>query len=181
MFGTQALRLLRETWPNPTTLAQELYAIFDDTNPVSSGPIAISPPPPPPSIPGMTPENFAFPPWTPLTFGDGSGQTQFQVAPGGGLTISSPSLSFTTPDGQKQQVGGGASSFPGQVQSGGPGQGPYSVNVYQEGLDGPSVVMDVMQLQIDDSDSIPAGTWVIVAVTDAGSFMQVPVWLEDLS
>jgi hypothetical protein len=179
MFGTQALRLLREKWPNATMLAEELYAIFDDTNPTSSGPIKIAQPAGTPP-PGITPEVFDVPPWAPLTFGSGPDATSFQIAPDGGLTISSPSVDFTTPDGKPLKPMAQASTFPGQVQSGGPGQGPYTVDVYQKGLGQPPTSMPVTQLQIAENDTVPVGTWVLVAVTDFENFMQAPVWLDDL-
>lgn len=171
MFGTQALRLLRENWPSATELAQELYAIFDDTNPTSSGPITASP------APGST-----QPPLTlnqdPLTLGAisiKSGSNNATIGLNGG------SLTFSVNGDSQQPVGGGGGGgVPGVVVSGGPGSGPYVVTIYPTGLSGGTQNVNVTQLSIDSGETIPAGTWTVVTQVGSNYYMQVPVWGADL-
>lgn len=75
---------------------------------------------------------------------------------------------------------GGTSVYPGVV-TGGSG-GTYNVNIYKQGLTGPTTAVSVKQLQIAGSDSVPSGTWALVSKgtkADGGVeyTMQVPVWL----
>ena len=57
----------------------------------------------------------------------------------------------------------------------------YEVDAYPNGLDADSIHVTARQLQIDADETIPAGTWVILAKTGDGGtahyYMQVPVWL----
>lgn len=79
-------------------------------------------------------------------------------------------------------VGGSSSVYPGVV-TGGSGS-TYTMNIYKNGLSGPTESVSVKQLQIT-GDSVPTGTWALVAKgtkTVAGVptpeyTMQIPIWL----
>jgi hypothetical protein len=87
-----------------------------------------------------------------------------------GITGIPPAPIVATPG-----AGGG---LPGQVQSGGPGKGPYSVTIYPNGTGSPGTTVNVTQLQIAPTDTVPAGTWVMVMLSPDHTYsMQVPVWL----
>ena len=172
MFGTQALRLLRESWPSVDMLAQELYAIFQDTNPTSSGPLTINNNTP--AGPGMTINNSGGS-GSSINLGrNGTPSVNFGLGPDGGLIITAPSVSSQTPGGQPAPIGGGG-GVPGQVLSGGPGAN-YQVKIYPTGLAGPTKTVSAVQLQIDPGETIPAGTWALVAQAGGNYYMEVPVW-----
>jgi len=65
------------------------------------------------------------------------------------------------PDKPGQGSGGGASVFPAEVM-GGSGE-TYTCNVYENGLQNDPVSVPVRQLQIAGAETIPAGTWALVA------------------
>jgi hypothetical protein len=59
----------------------------------------------------------------------------------------------------------------------------YNVNIYKKGFNGVATLIQAIQMQIDDTDTIPAGTAVeIVSVVNAVGtveyYMQVPVWID---
>jgi hypothetical protein len=164
MFGTQALRLLREMWHSPTELAQELYAIFQDSNPTSSGPITITNNTP--AGPGMTMnQDNSTGPAIQIT----KGKTTLGIGMDGNGNL-------TTSTNGKPAVGAGGGGVPGQVQSGGPGAGPYVVKIYPNGLLGATLNVAATQLQIDSGATIKAGTWTLVTQAGGAYYMQVPVW-----
>ncbi len=186
MFGTESMRLLRETWPNPTELAQELYAMFqDDISLTQKGPIKFEP------APGVTPIQVTLP------NGSNPGNIiQWQQQPsGGGPTLPAPAtggIQFSSDGGttyysnyidarvfeggtyvtyniagdgspnqnlllvKAQQSGGG---IPGQVLSGGPGPGPYQVKIYPGGLSAPPQTVSATVLQIAADDTVPVNSW----------------------
>jgi hypothetical protein len=66
---------------------------------------------------------------------------------------------------------------PGKVLSGGPGA-TYQVQLYPNGPSGGAGdTVTCTQLQIDPNETIPAGTWAIVAKSNNAYYMQVPVWM----
>lgn len=210
LFREQASRLLREKWANPSLLAEELYAMFTSDEPVTiDSPLTVTAPEGSQSPP-LTLRNFGddpammqfqhqqlppffFPDLPPLPdpgsgggvgdfiftnyYGDGSGETFVNPPPG-----RDPSPGTGTVIGVSS--GGGGGGFPGVVVSGGPGAS-YQVNVYLDGLAKPPTLKAVTQLSIDSAETIPAGTWAVIGSQTVGSgtnyFMQVPVWLEDLT
>lgn len=78
--------------------------------------------------------------------------------------------------------------FPAIVVSGGPNVGPYTINVFQQGLDGdPTVIKTAEQLQINEDDTVPPGTYCFAnKVVFTGKdkkvqvkwYFQVPVWVK---
>jgi len=68
-----------------------------------------------------------------------------------------------------------SSSMPGQVVSG--GGSSYLCTVYPNGSAGAAITVNVEQLQIDSSETIPAGTWAIVTKNGNSYSMQVPVFV----
>ncbi len=66
-------------------------------------------------------------------------------------------------------------AFPGKVLSG--SGGTYEVAVYESGPSSDPVTRTVTQLQIQEDETIPADTWVMVGKVRGDYFMQVPVWL----
>lgn len=194
IFGDQAERLLRESWSDTDELAQELYAMFTDTAPLQiDSPVKISTPQgstvppltlenngispaaisfshlPVPSVSfGSLPEVAPLPPNTITNiYGDGSGETW--AAPG--------ELPATTPGtGTAIGGGGGGGGVIGKVLSGGPGTGPYKLQVFPTGLKGKPLTVNATQLSIASDASIPPGTWTILTVVSTTYYMQCPVW-----
>lgn len=164
MFGAEAIRLLREDWPNATMLAQELYAIFQDSVPASTN--------------APLTANSSNPDQAPLVvnqFGNGGLSISFNKGQGGGIQINDGVPQLVDKNGNP--VGGSGGGVPGKVLSGS-GSGPYQVQIYPAGLSGTTKTVSVTQLQIDSSDSVPANTWTIVNQVGSNYYMQVPVWLE---
>lgn len=169
MFGTQALRLLREKWPGADELSQELYAIFQDKNPTSSGPLTITNNTP--AGAGLTIQNLGGS-GDVMTFSNGKDPpTTFTLGKDGGLVVASPS--FTTPSG-----GGGGGGVPAQILSG--TGASYQATVFPTGLAGLTQVVAVRQLQIDAAETIPPGTWTFANLVGVNYYIQVPVWGPDL-
>ncbi len=209
LFTNQISRLMRNRWPNAQLLAEELFAILSSDEPiVIDSPVQITasdgaPPltlrnfgtsdtmiqtvrgtpdfPEFPELPALDIPDFTSDPGLlEITnyYGDGTSET-FDTDRG------DPEFD---PDnltrGQGQSRGGGGGGFPGTVVSGGPGTGPYRVNVFLDGPAGEPTELDVTQLDIEDDETIAPGTWTIVnsAVFEGETsyYMQVPVWGEDL-
>lgn len=67
-------------------------------------------------------------------------------------------------------------TVPGQISSG--TGSTYNVNLFENGSTNASTrTVSVKQLQISGSETIPAGTWVVVYQVGTEFFMQTPVWL----
>lgn len=165
MFGSQALRMLRETWRSATELAEELYAIFaNDKLPLEhSGPITLDKP------------DGTQAPITLRGFKSGDTVLTINRTPDApiNITLGNPNPDGTIPlgglAGQSQQQQTPTNTFTGTVLSG--SGATYSVRL------GIGQTVNVTQLQINSDDIIPAGTRVLV-VKEAGVFkMVVPVWL----
>lgn len=72
--------------------------------------------------------------------------------------------------------GGGTSAYPAQITGGGPGNN-YTADVYLNGTGKPATSSSITQLDIDPAETIPIGTWLIVAKVGGVYYGQVPVWL----
>jgi len=168
LLKDEAIRLLREKWPNASMLAEELFAILNSDLPTGiDGPLTID---------NQSPDQPAL---IIRQFGDSPIDIVVQ-RPGqpGGLpseedqeTVSPAEPTTTT------TISGGGGAAPGQGVSG--TGAVYQVALYEQGLAQDSTrTVTVTQLQIDAGDTIPAGTWVIVfGAGDGTFFMQCPVWL----
>jgi hypothetical protein len=202
VFGTQAIRLLREYWPNAKMLAQELYAMFLDTTDLThAGTLTMTP------KPGVSPFTVQYPdaqssgPVFNYTYGDGTEGGGFSVGDTGGVVIqgSSVEMRYTDPEtgqqqsyrfpesadranpsnSRKQQQRSGGGGFPAQVVSG--SANDYQVAIYPNGTAKASSQVAARQLYIHPSESLAAGDWVTVISVDDGDgntlyYMQEPVW-----
>ena len=158
-------RLLREDWPNAKMLAEELYAIYNSGVKQVAQPGQAVLTSPAPGVPALVIN--APPDGNGITIRNNKGAVNYGV---NGITGIPPAPIVATPG-----AGGG---LPGQVQSGGPGNGPYSVTIYPNGTGSPGTTVNVTQLQIAPTDTVPAGTWVMVMLSPDHTYsMQVPVWL----
>jgi hypothetical protein len=187
LFKKQSIRLLREDWTGASELAEEIYAILNNDEPLEiDGPVTINnttgrPPltinqyggdgdivtinnrdEPPAEIPGVPP----FDPGSPGDF------TITIINQFGGVETGT-SGDGTPPSPRPETQGGGG--FPGQVVSG--DGSTYLVAVYENGLGQPPAQRSVRQLAIAEGASIPAGTWALVGKAGEGYFMQVATWL----
>lgn len=168
MFDEQLSRLLREHWPNAKMLADELYAMFRGWEERGLTNLILQQPP------GDQPA-IRLNGWD-------SGDIVIQVRGRGGIDLGS--ITFTggtlaTPD--ATGVGGGtvvagANAFPGRVVSG--TGSTYQVDIYPNGLGGEAERVSVTQMLIDEDETIPGGTPVLVVRSGANYYMQVPVVLE---
>ena len=181
LFGAEVVRLLRESWPNATLLAEELYAILQGDIPITQ----------------QAPTDLTNPgDQSPLTIttnpqGDGI-QFVKDGVPSGGFFVRNkklfiqlhgklPTRDNPNPGGLLTLSGGGV---PGQVQTPVSGQ-VYNVDLYENGTSAPSTqTVQVTQLQIASGETIPQGTWALVSnvIDDNGNVlqyvMQVPVWVS---
>jgi hypothetical protein len=189
----QASRLIRERWGDVNEFAEEMYAIWTaDKGVTFDGPVTINnstggssviinqgsigdttitinnnPGPRPSPIPGNT-TNITNSYVTNI-YGDGTIE-QFPTPP--------PAPAIPTP-GSGTNPGGGGGGFPGKVLSG--SGTSYQVAVYEAGLSSAPITRTVTQLSILATESIPANTWTLVGKVGTSYFMQVPVWLSDLT
>lgn len=187
MFGwTEKERLLRESW-SADALAEELYAMFGERVPNETGaPVKID-----------LPTGSTVAPIQIGNYDPNAGAPIISVRGHAGELVGEIGLDgdgFTQTDHNGTVVpigsGGGGSNtityapsmFPGQVVSGGPGTGPYVVNIYPNGLASASEAVSVTQLELDASDTIPVNTWCMVVKVGPASaplyYTQVPVWLS---
>jgi hypothetical protein len=201
MFGSQLLRLLREKWNSPKELAEELYAMLQDGNPVeTAGGLTLS------NIPGVAPltlkpSDFGTQPA--ISFGTAADDPAIGwQADDAGIAFDGPAFQFNVMDDgipSTYDVGGNtkapnnivnkitvkltAGGYPGKVMSG--TGDTYQVQIYPTGLSGPSQTVSVKQLSIAEAAEIKAGTWTFVTKTTLDKkdffYMQVPVWGDDPS
>ncbi len=164
MFSGEALRLLRELWPDATELAEELYAIFSSvTLPLEhSGPVTLNNP------------NGAGAGVTLPGYSSGDQILSIPRADGGTITLSLGDNglvldggTLTTPASTTQQQTEDK-VFLGSVVSG--SGSTYKVNLGNK-------VVTVTQAQINADETIPAGTKALVLKSGNSYAMQVPVWL----
>lgn len=192
----QAARLMREADWTATELAEEIHSIFNSEEPFQvDGPVIINNttgadaltinnynsqnnpvvinnyPDVPVDFPGFPPN----PPYTP-------GNTTIIIVNNDGLdreTDDPTTPAPPTPDPFPTPDTGGGGGFPGRVISG--SASTYQVAVYEDGLSLAPTTQTVTQLQIASDAVIPAGTWALVGKINDEYFMQVPVWLQDLT
>jgi hypothetical protein len=167
--ANEMLRLLRDDWTGPNgakMLSEEIYAIMAAA--VASG-----------SQTGQMNLNQPAPGTYPFVINtaDNSGikingpKGSALIGPGGITLAGTP----PAPVGAGVGAGGG---IPGLVLGGGPGQGPYSVQLYPNNLSTAGATVSCTQLQIDPAETIPPGTWTMVSLMPDHTYtMQVPVWL----
>lgn len=187
VMGDQIDRLLRTKWKSPQSLAQELYAMFSAINETvgKSTPLTFDAPanskqpalvfrgfgPQQPIMAIQRPDGSTIT-MTPSGFTDnGVPFPDLGFAPSGVAGVNGvPVPPVST--GKKPPKPSGAA---GTVQSG-------SGDTYQVQLVGkqPKTVT-AKQGQIATAETIPAGTFVILAVVDEQYYMQVPVWMDDLT
>ena len=162
-----AIRLLRTYWRNPNMLAQELFAMFTETQAQGTlGPVTINSPAG--SQPYMTLGGYQV------------GDTLFRIRNTDGTVTNlglgddgtlGPVAGTTVP-----KVAVASSVFAGKIVSG--TGSTYQVDVFENGISRPAIRRTVKQLQINSAATIPAGTQALVVKgADGKYFMQVPVWL----
>lgn len=172
IFGDQTIRLLREKWRSPVQLAEELFAMFTSTGPVTipAGSKVAKPADGQPylTLIGYTPGESAFDYIKPN--GDPGGPVPISALPDPLAEVVVPTDDDSTPS--------ATSSFPGVVVSGGPGD-TYDVEIFENGVTQASTrTVSVKQLQIHADATIPAGSSAVVHLgPDGAFFMQVPVWI----
>lgn len=190
----EAIRLMREAWPDATMLAQELFALLTSNLPADA-PIPVA----------KQPGNGQQPVFT--VGGFSNGDTLFEITgaqgqPFGSILIQDGALVFAPPfSGEPPQAQDSGTQplnprgpgqlpgttrpqpqaaatgvFPGVVVSG--SGDTYQCNVYLQGRRGEPTLLAVKQLQIAPGEVIPAGSWApICKAPDGEYFMQMPVWL----
>lgn len=199
IFGDQAERLLRESWPSVDQLAEELYAIFTSTSPLqvdgpltinnkgSGSPIVINQSGGNHDLVQITRQDPGLPGFGPIPPNPAPGQTFYTF-----YYDNFPPEYFNPPFGPPNNEQGtgtpivppGVSQFPGQVVSGGPGQGPYTVKVYTKGLAGLPTTAQATALQLASDATLPPGTWGFftpTTTTKVGGttyLFQPAVWLD---
>jgi hypothetical protein len=170
-YVTQAIRLRRDDWPHAKQLAEELFAMLTGDAPTASNSQAQI------NAPAGTP---------PLQLGNlslGDSLVSLRgrdgnvigdlVLEGDGLNFVGPGATPAAQPARPASTGGGG--IPAQIVSG--TGDTYTATVYPKGLSGPTDNVTVKQLSIDPSDTIPAGTWTLVALQADGQYvMQLPVW-----
>lgn len=165
MFSEEALRLLREVWPDANMLAEELYAIFSSVNlPLEhSGPLTLNNPNGPGAgitMPGYNPGDQI------LSIPQANGDAFTITLGNNGLILGGGTLTF--PGSGQQQQQSAATVFLGTVVSGSGAN--YKVKIGTQ-------TVSVTQAQINSDETIPAGTKAFVLQTGSTYSMQVPVWL----
>lgn len=173
-YVTEAIRLMRDDWPKAKQLAEELYAMLTGTNPVvTNAPLQINSPA---GVPPFQLGNYS------------NGDSLFEITrpngePFGRLAIEDGNLLFTAAKPIAQPniptpSGGGGGGIPAMITDG--SGDAYTATIYPAGLSGPTQSVQVKQLQIDPTDTIPAGTWTHAFLQADGQYtMQVPIWLSD--
>jgi hypothetical protein len=191
IFRKQSMRLRREDWSSPLELAEEIYAILNSDEPIEidgrviinndgdSTPLTINQYGGDGDIIEISRRDeppVQFPELPPLEF-DGPGDFTVTIIDESGEVSTDTTQDGSTPSPQPRPDSGGGGGFPGKVVSGGPGVS-YEVDVYESGLSAAPTRRTVRQLQIHESESVPADTWALVGKVGEEYFMQVPVWLE---
>ncbi len=185
-FGTQAVRLLRESWDGvlkadpktgdirpvgATELSQELYAMLDDKVPLTQvGPVTMNPNPGATAltINTQTPGNAIAVNGGDLAFSGGGGIKLPEGSPltvdGNGFTVNGNmnlNKGFYLWNGVPLGFGGsttGTTTFLGKVVSG--TGDTYRVSLYGSGSgEDPTDTVTVTIPEIDPDEEIPVGTW----------------------
>lgn len=110
--------------------------------------------------------------------GGGSGRgSSVGIGANGALQPSSLGESFTGGSGVGGE-GGGGGGIPCAIVSG--SGDTYQVSLYEDGVaGGVTQTVEAIQLQIDEAETIPAGTWTFASLVNEIYYIQVPVWAEE--
>lgn len=165
IFGDAIQRLQRTKWKDADELAKELATIFGSSLPVQiKGSIDI------------TRQNDE----SPITISDllePSSTLPILSLRSNDSSVDLPMDEFLTGDALAAAVR--KFQTPGQIPAvvvSGTGNN-YKVDLYQQGYPGPTTRVSASQLQIDPTETIPPGTFVMVSQSGAQFFFQAPVWL----
>lgn len=169
---SQLTRLFREEWWTPVRLAQEIYTLFSNDEPIDmDSALNIH----------YDGEDAALTidmgdsDGTPIRIETGDFTVNMDLDDDGNVNFTRPSA---TPGGAATSAnppGGGGT--PGKILSGGPGA-TYSVALYANGISAASTgTVTATQMQIEATETIPADTWTPVFQVGSAYFIQVPVWL----
>ena len=177
MMPNQRNRLLREDPWEAQGLAQELYAMFGDKDPLEI-PEGIHLTVRDDGIPPIQIDDFTGDDTTIFKINRGDGEFSFSLDNSGDLVFKVGGQE--TPFGSGSGTGGGGSGtgnvFPGQVAAY-IGANLYTMNVYTSGRTQPSVPLIVEQLEGDPLFPHAVGRWTLVCVEPDGSAcMWMPVW-----
>lgn len=177
MFGTQATRLLRAHWADAKQLAEELYAMFQNSVPLShDAPITIT-------------STKSIAPLTLRSFGDTTqviniegpnGEAGTVTITNEGATIDNSTTSTTTETTTTTEEGESVQRvFVGVVQSKGVGQN-YTVDLYGNGLGSASTgTVTARALNLDASEELPADSeMIVVRMANDTYYMQPPYYVE---
>lgn len=160
MFDDEAIRLIREKWPNPTMLAEEIYSILMAQRPtLTNSPIII------------TNEGDQ----TPLIIRNlGDAPLAIQItskdptSPTGHKTVGIDNDGNTTPAPTTETPTTGGSAVPGQVVSG--SGTSYSVKLFENGTSVAfSQQVPVTVANIADGN-LAAGDWIMVTLLSTGAY-----------
>ncbi len=165
MFDEQAIRLLREKWPNANILAEELFAILTSSIPLThNGPLEITNNTDGPAI---TIRNY------------GGSEIAFRV-----IRADDPASPQGTPgenrvvtdignDGSRDPVPEdeeqGSSAFPGKVVSG--SAATYQVDIYENGTAAAKTATVAARIgNLETGVNVPANSWVVVMRLATGAY-----------
>jgi hypothetical protein len=174
-FGAQSIRLIKEKWKTPMQLAEELYTMITSGDPVNI-PAGSTIAPPAPGQPYLNLPGY--------TQGDSIMNLTRDGRPVGDITVFGDQIQFVgpgqSPGGSQQQQGGkgqGSPAFPGVIKSGGPGNS-YIATIFEGGVTSTSGKdVNVTQLQIDPSATLPPGLPVTVFLGADGKYwINSPIW-----
>ncbi len=167
MFGSQALRLLRESWTDLNEFSEEVYAILSNPDiPLDhSGPITLTQQGTEPGIAfkGFDPGDFAI---------------SIKRPDEGDIVLGGDGLEFLDPEGkpkppEKTAQPGETRVFIGIVGA----QVPDTTDKYYVDIPYRGLTVQVQQASIDPAEIIPEGTRTIVFIEGSHYKMQVPVWV----
>ena len=166
-FGSETYRLMRDDWASQgvNVFSQEVFALMQLlTNFNTTGTATYNQQTPTAPLTVNQPFSLGAAPAIVINKLDQNGNPiaaeQIAIGPAGVTQGGEP-------------IGGGSSSFPGVVQSGGPGSS-YIVKITLEG--GVTENVSVTQLGIDPTATINPGTACIVIQLGTAFFMNVPTW-----
>jgi hypothetical protein len=169
MFDDQAMRLLREKWPNADLLAEELFAILTAERPtLTNGPIVIN------NESDQTPliiRNLGDAPFAiEIITSDPTKEDGFKNA-----KIDNDGNPVVDEEDEEEAEGGG--SVPGQVVSG--SGTSYSVQIYENGSGSASTqTVTVRVPNLADGEDLSEGDWLLVSLLANGTYEALAtVWM----
>jgi hypothetical protein len=172
-------RLTRKKWKDAQELAEELVSIFKETMPITTNaPFTVKQrggKNGAPTEPAFSVQSESGDAALKITNQDGSSGT-LRATQKDGLTFTPNQKGTPAFPAATAQTSSGGGGIPGKVLSG--SGSTYSVALYENGPASASTkTVTVTQLQIATGETIPAGTWAIVAKTKTVYSMQAAVWL----